>query len=185
VVHRATPFVSSHKSSVMTAHLDAQAAAFGPETPVPDTLLEVKPSATPVPLVLLIDDDEVILRLLERALRGEHYRSRAIGAGRGLDLSLLTERPFAIVVDITVPDVDGFEIIPRLNQHPLTQGVPIIMMSTRSGLKDRRSVRSVQNFLTKPFRPSQLLQMLRKFASAGQPETGQADTLQDRSDQPA
>jgi CheY-like chemotaxis protein len=115
-------------------------------------------------LVLLIDDDEVVLRLLERALSSENYRSLSVSAGQGLDLTSLEERPFAIVVDITVPDVDGFEIIPRLNQHPLAQGVPIVMMSTRSGLKDRRTGRSLQNFLTKPFRPSQLLQMLRKFA---------------------
>jgi CheY-like chemotaxis protein len=115
-------------------------------------------------LVLLIDDDEVVVRLLERALQSENYRSLTVSAGRGLDLTALEERPFAIVVDITVPDVDGFEIIPRLRQHPLAQGVPIVMMSTRSGLKDRRSSRGLQNFLTKPFRPSQLLQMLRKFA---------------------
>ena len=125
MVHRATPFVSSPKSSVVTADLDARAVPLIPDALGPgmlgsetlglgmlgsETLLEVQPSATPVPLVLLIDDDEVVLGLLERALRGGHYRSRAIGAGRGLDLSLLTERPFAIVVDITVPDVDGFEI---------------------------------------------------------------------------
>ena len=115
-------------------------------------------------LVLLIDDDEVVVRLLERALQSENYRSLTVSAGRGLDLTALEERPFAIVVDITVPEVDGFEIIPRLRQHPLAQGVPIVMMSTRSGLKDRRSSRGLQNFLTKPFRPSQLLQMLRKFA---------------------
>lgn len=115
-------------------------------------------------LVLLIDDDEVVVRLLERALQSENYRSLTVSAGRGLDLTTLEERPFAIVVDITVPEVDGFEIIPRLRQHPLAQGVPIVMMSTRSGLKDRRSSRGLQNFLTKPFRPSQLLQMLRKFA---------------------
>jgi CheY-like chemotaxis protein len=118
-------------------------------------------------LVLLIDDDEVVVRLLERALSAENYRSLTVSAG-GFDLSVLEERPFAIVVDITVPDVDGFEIVPRLRQHPLAQGVPIVMMSTRSGLKDRRSERGLQNFLTKPFRPSQLLQMLRKFAKDGE-----------------
>ena len=121
-------------------------------------------------LVLLIDDDEVILRLLERALQSENYRSLAVSAGRGLDLTALEERPFAIVVDITVPEVDGFEIIPRLRQHPLAQGVPIVMMSTRSGLKDRRSSRGLQNFLTKLFRPLQLLQMLRKFAKDAEPD---------------
>jgi CheY-like chemotaxis protein len=122
-------------------------------------------------LVLLIDDDEVVVRLLERALSGENYRSLSINAG-GSDLSALKERPFAIVVDITVPDVDGFEIVPRLRQHPLAQGVPIVMMSTRSGLKDRRSERGLQNFLTKPFRPSQLLQMLRKFAKDAEADQG-------------
>jgi CheY-like chemotaxis protein len=114
-------------------------------------------------LVLLIDDDDVVVQLLERALSSENYRSFTVSAG-GLDLRMLEERPFAIVVDITVPDMDGFEIVPRLRRHPLAQGVPIVMMSTRSGLKDRRSERGLQNFLTKPFRPSQLLQMLRKFA---------------------
>jgi CheY-like chemotaxis protein len=122
-------------------------------------------------LVLLIDDDEVVVRLLERALSSENYRSLTVSAG-GLDLSVLEERPFAIVVDITVPDVDGFEIVPRLRQHPLAQGVPIVMMSTRSGLKDRRSERGLQNFLTKPFRPSQLLQMLRKFAKDTEADQG-------------
>jgi CheY-like chemotaxis protein len=122
-------------------------------------------------LVLLIDDDEVVVRLLERALSSENYRSLSVSAG-GLDLSVLEERPFAIVVDITVPDVDGFEIVPRLRQHPLAQGVPIVMMSTRSGLKDRRSERGLQNFLTKPFRPSQLLQMLRKFAKDAESDQG-------------
>ncbi len=122
-------------------------------------------------LVLLIDDDEVVVRLLERALSSENYRSLSVSAG-GLDLSVLEERPFAIVVDITVPDVDGFEIVPRLRQHPLAQGVPIVMMSTRSGLKDRRSERGLQNFLTKPFRPSQLLQMLRKFAKDAEVDQG-------------
>ena len=121
-------------------------------------------------LVLLIDDDEVVVHLLERALQSENYRSLSVGAGRGLELMVLEERPFAIVVDITVPEVDGFEIVPRLRQHPLVQGVPIVMMSTRSGLKDRRSSRGLQNFLTKPFRPSQLLQMLRKFAKDIEPD---------------
>jgi CheY-like chemotaxis protein len=133
-------------------------------TPDPDTVLGSDDVQNASRLVLLIDDDEEVVRLLERALSSENYRSMTISAGRGLDFSGLEERPFAIVVDITVPDVDGFEIIPRLNQHPLAQGVPIVMMSTRSGLKDRRTGRSLQNFLTKPFRPSQLLQMLRKFA---------------------
>jgi CheY-like chemotaxis protein len=146
--------------SALSSGPESASEADGPNHPINDSRL-----------VLLIDDDEVVVRLLERALSSENYRSLTVSAG-GLDLSVLEERPFAIVVDITVPDVDGFEIVPRLRQHPLAQGVPIVMMSTRSGLKDRRSERGLQNFLTKPFRPSQLLQMLRKFASDAEVDQG-------------
>jgi CheY-like chemotaxis protein len=188
VVRRAIPSVSSPKLGVFTSREERAWSSIHGVQPSQDGLAlllampDQSPSALPSGpelaseadvrhdhsrLVLLIDDDEVVVRLLERALSAENYRSLTVSAG-GLDLSVLEERPFAIVVDITVPDVDGFEIVPRLRQHPLAQGVPIVMMSTRSGLKDRRSERGMQNFLTKPFRPSQLLQMLRKFANDGE-----------------
>jgi CheY-like chemotaxis protein len=187
VVRRAIPFVFSPKLGVFTTREERAGLSTHGVQPGQDglALLLAMPDQPPAALpsgpelasevdgndhsrlVLLIDDDEVVVRLLERALSSENYRSLTVSAG-GLDLSVLEERPFAIVVDITVPDVDGFEIVPRLRQHPLAQGVPIVMMSTRSGLKDRRSERGLQNFLTKPFRPSQLLQMLRKFAKDGE-----------------
>jgi CheY-like chemotaxis protein len=187
VVRRAIPSVFSPKLGVFTTREERAGSSIHGVQPSQDGLAlllampDQPPSALPSGpelaseadgqdhssnhsrLVLLIDDDEVVVRLLERALSSENYRSLTVSA-EGLDLSVLEERPFAIVVDITVPDVDGFEIVPRLRQHPLAQGVPIVMMSTRSGLKDRRSERGLQNFLTKPFRPSQLLQMLRRFA---------------------
>jgi CheY-like chemotaxis protein len=187
VVRRAIPSVFSPKLGVFTTREERAGSSIHGVQPgqdglvlllaMPDQPPSVLPSGPELAseadgqdhsrLVLLIDDDEVVVRLLERALSAENYRSLTVSAG-GLDLSVLEERPFAIVVDITVPDVDGFEIVPRLRQHPLAQGVPIVMMSTRSGLKDRRSERGLQNFLTKPFRPSQLLQMLRKFAKDGE-----------------
>jgi CheY-like chemotaxis protein len=191
VVRRAIPFVFSPKLGVFTTSEERSGSSIHGVQPSQDGLSlllampDQPPSALPSGpelaseadgqdhsrLVLLIDDDEVVVRLLERALSSENYRSLTVSAG-GLDLSVLEERPFAIVVDITVPDVDGFEIVPRLRQHPLAQGVPIVMMSTRSGLKDRRSERGLQNFLTKPFRPSQLLQMLRKFAKDAEADQG-------------
>jgi CheY-like chemotaxis protein len=190
VVRRATPFVFSPKPSVFTGREGPLGHAAQPNLDGLALLLSMpdEPSSKMLPglelasetddsnnhsrLVLLIDDDEVVVRLLERALNSENYRSLTVSAGRGFDLTALEERPFAIVVDITVPEVDGFEIIPRLRQHPLAQGVPIVMMSTRSGLKDRRSSRGLQNFLTKPFRPSQLLQMLRKFSKDAESDQG-------------
>ena len=121
------------------------------------------------PFVLLVDDDPVVVNLLSRALETEGYRVAALPAeSLTVDATLQLERPLAIVVDITAPDVGGFGITQRLAQNATTAGVPLILMSTRSGLKDRRTSRQSKNFLIKPFRPSQLVLILRKIEGGAQ-----------------
>ena len=121
-------------------------------------------ASDPRPLVLVVDDDPAVTNLLERSLETEGYRVRcASSAVGGVSLAWSEERPSVIVIDITIPDVDGFDVAARLRSHPRSADIPLIFMSTRSGLKDRRAARGAQNFLIKPFRPSQLIQMLRKL----------------------
>ena len=129
------------------------------------------PEAPQEPFVLLIDDDPVVVGLLERALTAEGYRVGMVVADTLTAESMHDiERPLAVVVDITAPDVGGFGIIQRLAQNQATAGVPVILMSTRSGLKDRRASRQGKNFLIKPFRPSELLLMLKRLRDVAAPE---------------
>jgi CheY-like chemotaxis protein len=117
-------------------------------------------------LVLLFDDDPAVRESLKTLLSTAGYRVETAASGVG-GVSLAwstTERPMAIVIDVMMADMDGFEIARRLYGNPATRGIPLVMITTPSGLKDRRKHRRHLNFLTKPYRPSQLLEMLDRIA---------------------
>ncbi|MDI7277055.1 MAG: response regulator, partial [Anaerolineae bacterium] len=83
------------------------------------------PAAEQLP-VLVIDDNLDALRLLQRYASGTRYR---IVGTRDPEqaFSLASEnRPQIIVLDVMMPEVDGWEVLGRLKQHPLTSGIPII-----------------------------------------------------------
>ncbi len=117
-------------------------------------------------LVLLFDDDPAVRESLEALLSTAGYRVATASSGVG-GVSLAwssAERPMAIVFDVMMSDMDGFEIAQKLYANLETRGIPLIMITTPSGLKDRRKHRRHLNFLTKPYRPSQLLEMLDRIA---------------------
>ncbi len=116
-------------------------------------------------LVLIVDDDPTVRESLELMVSQAGYRVQtAASASEGLTLAWGDEKPFAIIFDIMMSDMDGFDMAGRLYHAQKTQGVPLVLLTTPSGLKDRRrGARSTMNFITKPFRPSQLLGLLEHF----------------------
>jgi CheY-like chemotaxis protein len=126
------------------------------------------PSTMPLPqapLIVLIDDDPNVRNSLGSLITQRGYRVELASSGVG-GISLtwsLMKRPFAVVIDVMLPDMDGFEVASRLYQAPQSRGVHLILITTPHGLKDRRKNRRNLNFLTKPYRPSQLLEMLERL----------------------
>ena len=81
----------------------------------------------PGPTVLVIDDNEGLVELFERYLTGHACRVIAASSGRqGLQLAQ-TLTPSAIVLDVMMPEMDGWEVLGRLREHPKTSDVPIIV----------------------------------------------------------
>ncbi|MEY4529992.1 MAG: hypothetical protein RLZZ156_713 [Deinococcota bacterium] len=126
------------------------------------------PTNFPAPqarLVVLIDDDLSVRNSLGSLMTQRGYRVEFASSGVG-GISLawsLTERPYAVVIDVMLPDMDGFEVASRLYQGAQSRGVHLILITTPHGLKDRRKSRRNFNFLTKPYRPSQLLEILERL----------------------
>jgi CheY-like chemotaxis protein len=77
--------------------------------------------------VLVIDDNVDMLSLLERYLSNSRYRF--LGTSNPREVFALAGRylPRAVVLDVMLPDVDGWEILQRLREHPTTRDVPIIV----------------------------------------------------------
>ena len=117
--------------------------------------------------VLVVEDEVKMAGLLKRALEEEGYAVDV--AGRGEDaLWLGTENPYdAIVLDLMLPDVDGFEVSRRLREAG--RWSPVLMLTARDAVTDRVAGldAGADDYLTKPFSFAELLARLRALARRG------------------
>ena len=90
-------------------------------------------SAAPASLTILaIDDDPIALELIEAVLRPEGYSVlRALGGEDGIQIAR-EALPALIIVDLLMPEVDGFAVVDRLRAEPLTAGIPIVVLTAKS-----------------------------------------------------
>jgi two-component system, OmpR family, KDP operon response regulator KdpE len=112
------------------------------------------------PHVLVIDDEPQILRAIRTILTAKHFRVTTASRGEeGLTLAA-TQMPDVIILDLSLPDLDGIEVCTRLREW--TQ-VPIIILTVRDGERDKVLAldRGADDYLTKPFGIEELLARLR------------------------
>lgn len=109
-------------------------------------------SQTETRRVLVVDDEQGILELVEYHLRRAGYQVLLADTGRdGLRLAMET-RPDMVVLDLMLPDLDGFEVGRRIRRH--TQ-VPVLMLTARTDQEDQAVGLEVgaDDYMTKPFHP--------------------------------
>jgi two-component system KDP operon response regulator KdpE len=112
------------------------------------------------PHVLVIDDEPQILRAVRTILTAKQFRVTTAARGEeGLTLAA-AQAPDLIILDLSLPDLDGIEICRRLREW--TQ-VPIIVLSVRDTEKDKVAAldRGADDYLTKPFSIEELLARIR------------------------
>jgi DNA-binding response OmpR family regulator len=116
------------------------------------------------PRVLLVDDDQVILRLLEVNFRLEGFQVSS--ASRGEQAVEQAERsvPDAVVCDVIMPGIDGFEVCRRVRESTGSAQLPFIFLTGRSVEDDRERVMALDHvdLLSKPFDPSELVATVRR-----------------------
>jgi DNA-binding response OmpR family regulator len=82
--------------------------------------------------VLVIDDDEIARYLVRNHLAGAPFEIReAAGGAEGLR-EARTARPDAIVLDLVMPEVSGFEVLARLKEDPATMDIPVVILTSRA-----------------------------------------------------
>jgi CheY-like chemotaxis protein len=103
------------------------------------------------PSILVIDDTPGNLSLLNQLLR-EHYRVRLANSGpRGLELAAMAP-PDLILLDIMMPDMDGYQVFQRLQSDPATRRIPVIFLTAKVGAEDeeRGLAMGAVDFIHKP-----------------------------------
>ncbi len=108
--------------------------------------------------ILIIDDDLDTLRLVGLMLQRQGYQiSAATNGQQGLEKAF-EEDPDLILLDVMMPDMDGYEVTRRLRQNPSTLQTPILMFTAKTQLDDKVVGFEVgaNDYLTKPTHPSEL-----------------------------
>ena len=108
--------------------------------------------------ILIIDDDLDTLRLVGLMLQRQGYQiSAATNGQQGLEKAF-EEDPDLILLDVMMPDMDGYEVTRRLRQNPSTLETPVLMFTAKTQLDDKVIGFEVgaNDYLTKPTHPSEL-----------------------------
>ena len=133
-----------------------------------DTFLERSgPGGKPKdgPLVLIVDDDPGLRAFVRAALELEGYSVREAGSAEEGLAALEEVSPALILLDVMMPQVDGWEMLRRVHEQHGAGAIPVLMFS---GKVDERSLtdaasRGAQGFIGKPFDPSQLVESAKQM----------------------
>jgi adenylate cyclase len=121
--------------------------------------------------ILVVDDSDVIRQTLVRLLKREGYEALGANCGReALDI-LATHIPDLILLDIMMPDIDGLELLERIQAKPEWKTIPVIMMTAVSDTQTIRrcELLGAREYLVKAtFSVSDMLQHVRNFLDGSQ-----------------
>ena len=113
----------------------------------------VPDSDTPTPVVLVVDDDATIRRLLQITLETEGFTVTTAGDGvEGLRMAQEQPRPDLVLLDIMMPGMDGLQVCHTLKNDPATKDIPVVLLSAKAQSHDIELGLRVgaDDYITKP-----------------------------------
>jgi DNA-binding response OmpR family regulator len=115
--------------------------------------------------ILIVDDQPDICTMLEEVLGPAGYDTTSVTTGREAIASVLDDAPDLILLDVSMPDMDGYAVATMIKADPATASIPIIMVSALVG----RGARVVglgsgaEDYLTKPVDTAELVLKVRNL----------------------
>ena len=107
------------------------------------------------PLILIVDDTPNNLTLMNNLLREQYRTKLAISGKKALQITGSDELPDLILLDIMMPDMDGYEVCRRLKSDPKTRDIPVIFLTAKSEVADEQQGFAIGavDYITKPVSP--------------------------------
>lgn len=114
--------------------------------------------------ILIIDDDPVCTGIL-LAMLGDDYQLTTANSGCGGIEILNTLMPDLIFLDITMPEVNGYQVLKSLNEDPVTAKIPVVIISTLVEVSDREFALKLgaDDYICKPIMPKLIQRMIEKY----------------------
>lgn len=118
--------------------------------------------------VLVIDDERGLSQVLAIRLRAAGFTVALAGNGLSGLASAQADPPDAVVLDIRMPDIDGFEVNARLKQDPQLAGIPVVFLSAnvQDSARNEALAAGAFAYITKPYDQHQVIATLREAISS-------------------
>lgn len=117
-----------------------------------------------VPTILIVDDIPENLGILGALLQGAGYRVKAASSGQAaLRYATQTPRPELILLDVMMPDMDGYQVLTSLKSDPASQQIPVIFLTALGDARDEEYGLELgaADYITKPIKPAVVLARVR------------------------
>lgn len=116
--------------------------------------------------ILYIEDDSEMITLVRLILERSGYRFSGTTSGKeGWEL-IQSEHPDLVLLDLMMPDVDGWQVYQNIRNHPQTRDIPVVIITAKAQDIDKvlgLHVAQVDDYITKPFRPEDLVASVEKL----------------------
>lgn len=121
--------------------------------------------------ILIIEDEKDIVEMIAYNLKKEGYATVSVLNGRQAVSSAKRERPDLVILDLMLPDIDGFEICKQLRNNEITGQIPIIMLTAKSQEADKVTGLELgaDDYITKPFSPRELVARMKAVLRRHEP----------------
>lgn len=118
------------------------------------------------PLVLAVDDDPGILRIIEMLLSRSGYSVKTAASGEDALTLLRTLVPAVLVTDVVMPGMSGYDLCQVVKRDERLQGVPVVFLTAQGAPQDFKTGHDAGGvvYMVKPFKPEKLLQVVRMMA---------------------
>lgn len=117
--------------------------------------------------ILIVEDEPDITMLVKRSLSSKSYKLLEANSGTNALELLKTANPDLILLDIMMPDMDGFEVCRRIKSNPDCQHIPVVFLTVRNNQEDMDKGKEIgaAGYFTKPFDPIKLSEEIGKLLS--------------------
>ncbi len=126
--------------------------------------------------ILIVDDDLETLRLVGLMLQRQGYQIISARNGNEGISQAQNEKPDLIVLDIMMPDMDGYAVTRALRENPVTSDIPILMFTAKSQVDDKVAgyESGADDYLTKPVHPAELIAHIKALIARSKNRAPQA-----------
>ncbi len=117
--------------------------------------------------ILIVEDEESLLKLESILLSSKGYNVTGVMDGKAALKEVQLNRPDLVILDIMLPEMDGFEVCRQIKQNPETSNIPVVMLTAKKNSQDLARGQEVGSdaYITKPFKSSKVLDTIQELLS--------------------